>query len=183
MEKKKKIIFFVVICIAALFVIVLSSGVLGVPARNIEQDARRNQKIDRAWAVSIATNDRLGAMLFYNEMLDDYVYSIYVNREGFSFGYFFRSGGSASSTIGSGDSIMDGVHGFAYGTNGSAIISMNKSRVAEISLDNGIHVTRIDIDPTKPFAAVIPVNVDSVALYDVNGDVVPFTVIEIVESA
>lgn len=169
MEKKKRIIIFIAICIAALFVIALSAGVFGVSAGNIEQDARKSQRINSSWAVSKATNDRLGAMIFYNETLDDYVYSIYVNREGFSFGYFFRHSGSGG--------IMDGIHEFTYDTNGSALISMNKSKVAGITLDDGIHVTRIDIDPTKPFAAVIPVNCGYVTLYDVNGNVVPITAI------
>lgn len=171
MLKKKRIILFIASCIVALAAIAFSAGVFGVPAGNLEQDARKTQRIDRSWAVSKATNGRLGAMLFYSETLDDYVYSIYVNREGFSFGYFFKSSGSGAGG-------MDGIREFAYDASGSAIISMNQSRVAEITLDNGVYVTRIDIDPTKPFAVVIPANCGSVTLYDVNGDVVPVTAVE-----
>ena len=120
--------------------------------------------------MSKAINARLGAMIFYNETLDDCVYSIYVKKAGFSFGYFFRSSGAYA-----GD--MDVIHEFVYDSSGSAIISMNQSKVAEITLDNGISVTRIDIDPAKPFAVVLPANCGSVTLYDTNGDVVEITTV------
>ncbi len=169
LRKSKNIAIGITICIFIALALIISSGVFGVPANNIEQDARKNQKIDSTWEVSKSVNSGLGAMIFYDDTLDDYIYSIYVNRDGFSFGYFFRSGGANSG-------IMDGICKLRYDPNGSALISMNKAGVARIDLDNGVNVTRIDIDPTKPFAVVIPINSGSVTLYDINKNVVPITV-------
>ncbi len=170
-KKSKIIIFSIAICMLT-FLLIIRSGIFGVTADNIEQDARKSQKINSTWDVAKSINEKLGAMIFYNDTLDDYTYSIYVNRGGLSFGYFFRSGGSNSG-------IMDGIHQFKYDDiGGSALISMNKVGVARIDLDNGANITRIDIDPTTPFAVVTPKKSGLVTLYDVNENVVPITVVE-----
>lgn len=159
------------ICILIVLVIIFSAGVFGVSAKNIEQDTRKSHKIDNTWEVSKSINDGLGAMLFYDNTLNKHTFSIYINRDGFSFGYFFRTGGTDST-------IMNGIHMFTYDANGSALLSMNKDGVARIDLDNGINITRIEIEPAKPFAVVIPANCGSVTLYDANDNIVPITVID-----
>ena len=166
-KAKRMIVFGIAICALIAVAFIFSAGVIGVSADNIESDARKSQKVD-ACEVSKSVNDKIGAMIFYNDTLDAHVFSIYLNREGFSFGYFFRTGGSDSI-------IMDGVHEFAYDTHGSAIISMNKVGVAKMKLDNGVNVTQIDIDPSKPFAVVIPENCGLVTLFDINENTVPIT--------
>jgi len=167
-QKTKRIVIVgIAICALSAVALLFSAGVIGVSADNIERDARKSQKVD-TWEVSKSVNDKLGAMIFYSDTLDAHIFSIYLNRDGFSFGYFFRTGGSDSI-------IMDGVHEFAYDTYGSAIISMNKVGVARIVLDNGADATRIDIDPSKPFAVVIPENCGLVTLFDINENTVPIT--------
>jgi hypothetical protein len=170
-RRSRSIIIGSIAFILIILALITSAGVFGVSADSIEQDARKSQKINSSWQISKSVNDRLGAIIFYSDTLDDYTYSIYLKRSGLSFGYFFRSGGSNSS-------IMAGIHEFTYNSNGSALISMNKAKVAKIELDNGVNITKIDVDPTKPFAVVIPANCGSVLLYDVNGNVVPISVVE-----
>lgn len=64
---------------------------------------------------------------------------------------------------------MDGIHQFCYDDiGGSALISMNKDRVARIDLVNGTDITSIDIGPTTPFAVVILKNTGLIALYDIK---------------
>lgn len=166
--KSKSITLSIAICMLAGLAIALFNGVFGTSAKNIEQDARKSQKIDSSWEVSMSVSESLGALIFYNETLNDYTYSIYLNRKGFSFGYDFSSGGSNSG-------IIDGIREFRYDTYGSALISMNKDKVAKIELYNGIKVTNIDVNPAKPFAIVIPVNCGSITLFDINGNVTPIT--------
>jgi len=169
-RKSKNITLCIAICVLAGLAIASFTGVFGTSANNIEQEARKSQKIDSSWEVSQSVSDGLCALIFYNETLDDYTYSIYLNRKVFSMGYFFRSGGSNTG-------IIDGIREFTYDTNGSALISMNKDNVAKIELNNGVNVTNIDVNPAKPFAIVIPTNCGSVTLFDINGNVTPITVI------
>jgi len=170
-HRVKNIICGMLVLIAIITIFLLNSDVFGVSAAQIEQDARVSQAIDNEWAVSKASNQKLCAMIFYNDAQDDYTVSIYINRIGFSFGYFFFYGGGAAG-------IMDGVHEFDYDIYGSALISMNKENISRIELDNGVEVTTISVDPEKPFAVVIPMNCGSVTLFDINDTIVPITDVE-----
>jgi hypothetical protein len=165
--KKRTIIIAVISIFLLVMVIGISANAFGLSANDIESDARKSQKISE-WDVSKSINSKLCAMVFYNDALDAHVFSIYLAHEGFSFGYFFQAGGSSSD-------VSDGIHEFDYGVNGSAIISMNEHSVTKVEIDNGIDITQIDIDSSKPFAVVIPANSGAVTLYDDNGSIVPIT--------
>lgn len=108
----------------------------------------------------------MGAVLFYDSDLDNYTFSIYLNTNGFSYGYFFHEGGSLGA-------VDSGVQGFSYQGKGMALISMNKKNVSRIQIDNGEDIETIMIDPNKPFAIVIPSNNGSVTLHNSNGEDVP----------
>ncbi len=167
MRRKEKGIVFIIISIVIVFLILNASGIFGVPVDRLEQDARKNQKIDASWDVSKAENDEIGALLFYSKQADKFVFSIYLNRPGLSYGYFFRSGGAIGD-------IMDGVAGFSYDSNGTALISMNKPQIKKIEFGNE-KISTIEVDPLKPFAVTIPKNCDSYAMYDINGETIPVT--------
>ena len=167
----KRIIVGITICVVLALVIVFLTGVIGVTASNIENDARKSQKIDNAWDSFGSSNDKIAAFIFYNTTHDYHNFSVYLNHSGLSFGYFFNDGGSSSI-------IMDGIHMFTYGENGSAIISMNKDRVEKIVYIDGEDVTEMFVDPARPFTAVIPAIADSIALYDETGIQLPITVLE-----
>jgi hypothetical protein len=69
---------------------------------------------------------------------------------------------------------MDSIYMFTNDTGDSALLSMNKDGIARIELDNGIDKTEIDIDPSKPFTAVLPKDYGSVTLYDTNENGIPY---------
>ena len=107
MKKRLKLMITVVVSALFIYLLLYSSGILGVSAIKIEQDARSSQHIDKSWSVEKAVSDNMGVMIFYDEQSDESVFSIYLNRKGFSFGYFFNAGGSVGA-------IADGVAEFTY---------------------------------------------------------------------
>ena len=152
----------------SLFIFIKSTSVIGITAGNLEKDARVSQKIDDNWDVSKSTTKHIGAMLFYNNTHDEFIFSIYLNRPDFSFGYFFATGVVSGG-------IDDSIRELTYGSNGSVLISMNTKKVAKIELNNDSDVTTINIDSTKPFVVVLPCNYGEMTLFDLNGNVVPMS--------
>ncbi len=118
-----------------------------------------------------ATDD-LGVLLFYDEHSNNFTYSVYLNREGFSFGYFFHPGGNSID-------ISKGILAFDYG-NSIALISINKvhaARIECVSENSQQEKVVYEIDLGKPFAIAIPI-VDSnttIKIYDKNGNEIPIT--------
>jgi hypothetical protein len=168
MKKRLKLMIAVVVSALFIYLLIYSSGILGVTASKLEQDARSSQHIDKSWSVEKAVSDNIGAMIFYGEQSDESVFSIYLNRNGFSFGYFFYAGGSAGA-------IADGVAEFTYLDYGSSLLSMNRDKVEKIVFGNK-DIAPILVDPTKPFAVILPDNCESFDLYDINGKSIPITV-------
>ncbi len=165
--KTEKIILFsgVLLIVVLLFLIVWNAGIFGISKSRVEQDARENQKIDSSWQLSQATNENMCAMLFYDETTNNCVYSIYLKRDGFSFGYFFRDGGINPY-------IQDSVHGIVYEDRGIALLSLNEDQVSRIVVDNTMEEKTIDVNPQEPFVVVLPVNCGEITMYDAQGNVV-----------
>lgn len=115
--------------------------------------------------------DNLGVLLFYDKQQNDFTYSIYLKRKGFSLGYFFRSGGSTSS-------ISNGVRAFYYGDT-MALISMNKVSVYQIEcVSESDHIRTVyEIEPGVPFAIAIPITDRNmmIKIYDITGNEIPIT--------
>ena len=110
----------------------------------------------------------MSALLYYSEDKSDYTASIYVNRRGFSFGYFFRNGGSILE-YGTDITAFE-LEGYAK----RAYLSMNMSQICQIEIDNGNQIESINIDSTKPFVVVLPMNNGNITFYDVNqNEIVP----------
>lgn len=151
------------------FLVLYSKGTFGVSANNIEEDARISHHISSTWEVTKSVGENIAALLFYDESHKDYMYSIYIKRDGLSFGYFFIAGGS--------DTVIpeDSVRKFRCGSKGSVLMSMNTDKVSRIELDNGNKITRFDIDPKKPFSVVIPSNPGAVKLYNIENELVTVT--------
>ena len=149
--------------IIILFSVLYLKGDIGISKSSIEKDARRSQKIDSRWDLAKSTTDTMSAMLFYEDSLDDHIFSIYVKRNGLSFGYFFRGGGSISVVD---DSIAEyKIEGY----NEKAYLSMNQLQADRIEIDNGNHIETIDIDHTKPFAIVLSSGIGAIKFYDIDG--------------
>ena len=108
----------------------------------------------------------MAAFISYPLDQSSHVFSVYLNRNGLSFGYFFRSGGSLGI-------VEDGIAEFRFlGNNGVAYISMNAQNIARIEIYNGLDFRMIDLDSDKPFAIVVSNQDGTVRFYDVDGNVV-----------
>ena len=106
-----------------------------------------------------------GTALFAASM---HSFSVYVNRPGLSFGYFFRGGGTLSG-------IQRGIVEFTVeGYNERAFISMNQQQVQQLEIDDGNTIQVVDIDRNKPFAIVLPINAGNITFYDVNRNTVEY---------
>lgn len=163
MEKTLKSIGVFIAIITISFLALHSNNAIGTYKENIEMDARSSQKVPVGWQVSKDTTQTMSAMIFYDESRINHTFSIYINRPGLSFGYFFRSGGS----------IADGVTEFDLnGSNERAFVSMNKQQISKVVIDNGSSIQTLKIQSTKPFAFILPINIGTVTLYDINGNVV-----------
>lgn len=70
---------------------------IGIAASRLENDIRSSQKIEDDWTVEGTVSDEMAAFICYDRGQEDHTFSIYVDRPGLSFGYFFRSGGGNSA--------------------------------------------------------------------------------------
>lgn len=155
----------ILVIVLLAFVIIWNANIIGVAAGSLEKDAREEQNIAGDWEMAQAVNDDLCAMLFYDAETRDYKYSIYMKKEGAAYGYFFSQGGSDTY-------IGEGVRGMVFDDKGIALLSMNEDKVCKIEIDDGVTEKTIEIDPTKPFVVVIPINSGEITMYDSLGDVV-----------
>jgi hypothetical protein len=139
---------------------------IGISKSSIEKEGRKSAHIEDDWQVAMDTTETMSALIFYPEDGSDHTFSIYVNRPGLSFGYFFRGGGSVVET-------EEFVAEFSIENyNERAFLSMNKQQVCRVEFDDGNSVQTIDIDSKKPFAFILPNNAANVTIYDVNGNIV-----------
>lgn len=141
---------------------------IGMPRNKLEKDIRTSQKISEDWIVSGSVSDTMAAYISYPSDLSDHTFSVYVNRPGISFGYFFRGGGSLGV-------VETEIAEFTVENyKERAFVSMNKQRVERLEIDDGNDIEIIEIDSTKPFAIVVPLNVGNISFYNVDGDTVEF---------
>lgn len=148
------------------FIILTSQGNIGLSKDNIEKDARKAHKIPEEWITAKDINNHFGALLFYSEDLSNFTFSIYQNRPGLSFGYFFRLGGGTPE-------ISDGILKVSTNGKGDIFLSLNKIQVSRIEIDNGTHTKEILIENTKPFTVTISENIEKVKFYDIDGHSIP----------
>lgn len=167
MKTEKISIFMGILLIVLLaFLIIWQAGIFGVSRGRLEQDARESQRIDSDWEMAQGVNEELCAMLFYDDDKDEYTYSVYLTGDGISYGYFFREGGSGYSYI------EEGVQGIIYEDKGIALMSLNEARVSKIVVDNNVTEETIEVDPSEPFAVVLPLNCGEITMYDSLGNIV-----------
>ena len=102
----------------------------------------------------------MAAFISYPSDMSDYTFSVYVNRSGLSFGYFFRGGGSLPN-------ITESIAEISVSAcNDRAYISMNVQNVQRVEIDDGRNKQVMEIDSNKPFAIVLPSNKGIVSFYD-----------------
>ena len=163
----KMILRILLVCVLLLGFLYMDDDI-GTSAANLESDIRNLQKIPENWIVEGDVSDTMAAYISYPQDRSDHTFSVYVNRPGLSFGYFFRAGGKLSD-------IQEGIAEFTTeGANERALISMNQQQVQQLQIDDGHAKQAIDIDSDQPFAIVLPINAGSITFYDVNGNAVEY---------
>ena len=130
-----------VVLVCSLFVCFLyTNNEIGVTSSKLEADIRSSQKIKDDWTVDGSVSSTMAAYISYPQDLSDHSFSVYVNRPGLSFGYFFRGGGTLSG-------IQRGIVEFTVeGYNERAFISMNQQQVQQLEIDDGNTIQVVDID-------------------------------------
>ena len=163
-----KILLGVVLACAIFFGFLYANNDIGKTANSLEADIRQSQKILDDWIVDGSISDTMAAFISYPQDKTDHTFSVYVNRPGLSFGYFFRGGGDIVQ-------VEDYIAEFVVeGYNERAFISMNTQNIVRLEVDDGNGIQVIDIDSGKPFAIVLPLNVGNICFYDTNGNVVEY---------
>ena len=158
---KKYGLLFAVILVLMLLVIRMS-GIFGVRPAMLEEEARFSHSIEDTWLCATSEpTDQMAAMLFYSPERDDFTYSIYVNRPGLSFGWFFRGGGSTVEVEANiAEYTVEGYTSRAY-------VSMNTQRIKRVLFGND---TMLELDPDKPFALVVSPELGSVQFCTEDGE-------------
>lgn len=125
--KFKKYIIGTVSGLGLMLVFLVNQDTIGLSKGKLESDARKYQSIKEDWTTSKYINEDFGVLLFYSEDLTSHTFSLYRNRPGLSFGYFFRLGGPLPELP---DDILK------INSNGQGIIyaSLNKMQVSKIEL-------------------------------------------------
>ena len=163
-----KILLGVVLACALFICFLYINNNIGNTAKNLEANIRLSQKISDDWNVDGNISDTMAAFISYPQDKTDHTFSVYVNRPGLSFGYFFRGGGDIVEVD---NYIAEFV---VEGYKERAFISMNTQNIVRLEVDDGHIVRIIDIDSDKPFAIVLPLNAGNICFYDVNGNVVEY---------
>lgn len=156
-------IFEACLIIALGVVIIIQADWFGVSEKNIEKDMRKAMQVEEDWQTVEAGDENLYAVLAYSPEKENYTYAVYLNRKGFSFGYFFREGGEAPY-------IEQGVQKIIYEDYGEALLSMNQQNISRIVIDNGQEQQVISVDSGKPFVTVLPLNSGEVTFWNENGE-------------
>lgn len=163
-----KLLLCVVLVCGIFFVFLYANSNIGITANSLESDIRSSQKIADDWVVDGNVSDTMAAYISYPQDKTDHTFSVYVNRPGLSFGYFFRGGGDITQ-------VEEYISEFTVdGFNERAFISMNSQKVSLLEIDDGNNVRKIEIDGNKPFAIVLPLNTGNISFYDINGNIVEY---------
>ncbi len=166
MKKIIKYIGIIIIIVTIILPTLYINNRVGICKKNIEKDARTQRNLDDSWEVSKSTNKNISALIFYDNEQSKSNYSIYVNKKGLSFGYFFRGGGS---TYLENKGIVEyQIEGFQE----KAYISMNKDKISRVEIDKGNNIKVINIESTKPFALVLDKDAITIRFYDINDNVI-----------
>lgn len=163
--EKIPILLGVVLIILLAFLIVWKADIFGVSESRLEQDAREKQNVQSNWELAQAINEDVCAMLFYDENRQEYIYSIYLTREGISYGYFFAEGGSDSQ-------MTEKVKGVVFENKGIVLLSLNQDKICKVLVEKDGTQETIAIDAAKPFALVLPTGCSEIAMYDAQDNIV-----------
>ena len=160
-----KVILCVCLALIALFYFLHAlNGVIGIPADKLEHDLHTVSHVPEDWTVTGHTSDTVAAFISYPEDRSDYTCDLYVKRDGFSFGYFFRGGGSLCR-------FEEPVSGYIVeGYQECAYFSLNEHHIAKVTVYTGTSRRVFELDKDRPFAIVLPTDQGIVTFYDAQGE-------------
>ena len=165
MKKEYRIPIIVIVCICIIIGCYFAfHNNIGVSKGQIEVRAEKELLIPEGWSHVMDTGDELSVLLFYPEDLSDVTFLTYCKHSGFSFGYFFRSGGGSVD-------IQNGIVKFENESE-CAYASLNKVGACKLVLDDGNDISTVALDSNTPFVFVLPSNLASVVFYNSNDEVI-----------
>lgn len=142
---------------------------------DLEESARKTYQIGENWQCAKQVDERMGALLFYDENTQAHRFLLYLKNGGIKGGYQLIK--SDSSTY-----IENGVEGYAFQEKGMVLFSMNTKQVKEMYVTNQAgHTTIIPVDAWNPFALVIPEGAKDVVLYGREKQEIPIDNINVYE--
>ena len=165
-----------ILCIGLLVcAISFFNGKDDVAKGDLEQIAREQYRIGENWDCAKQIDDRMGALLFYDENTNAHRFLLYMKNMGLQGGYKLIN--SDTSTY-----IQDGIEGYAFQEKGMVLFSMNSVQIKEMRVTNKDgHTTIIPVDAWNPFAVVLPRNAQNVVFYNRAGEEVPISNINVYE--
>ena len=153
---------YALIALSAICLLLKLDHRIGVPLDNVLADAMDSQSIAPESVSAMDATEQMAGLVFYNDGKEKATFSVYVNRPGMSFGYFFRGGGSWGSVdTGVGDFYIEGY-------DHHALLSANHVHISKIAVGE----RTMAIDPNAPFALVLSVDEGEAILYDMAGNVI-----------
>lgn len=141
----------------------------GINKSSIEINARAKATIPSDWQVCQDTSEEISSLLFYDEKTRDYTFSIYTTKKDFSFGFFHRASGSL------GPSMQNLIEFRIKGFDERIYMSTNKNLASKVTITNGDTIETIQLDASKPFTLILPVDGSIVTIYDVNDKIIEAT--------
>lgn len=164
--------------LAALFLVLLFSvgvfflagGEIGLPKTRLEKDLLAGSHIPDDWTIQQISSERTTVFLYYPPEKDSYGFSVYVNRPGLSFGYFFAGSHMAASVSGSAGDLSAEIREYPVLHTGDRIfLSMNQSKIASVLVDNGVSPQKIPLDPGQPFVLLFSQGSGDITFWDQDG--------------
>ncbi len=163
---KENIIRIILLCVLITGFLIVKTDI-GVKGENVVWDARKMQNIPEEYLHVGHVSENLAGYIFYDEDKSDCTFSVYINHPGFSFGYYFRMGGSHYE-------ISEGIVKYKNAEINEVIyMSLNRVGAVNIKIDDGNSVKVSDLTD-GPFVFILPANAGEVRFYDAEGNIIPY---------
>ena len=162
--------------VIALALTAIQSGMIGLSLSSIEEIEHKHREVPMDWTMLQTNNERLAAVLSFDETKDKALFSVYTKRDGFYYGYYTRYTGDIQEI---GDQVLGLRVLDRKAKPAVALLSMNSQQVAVVeSTDAQGEVQKTEVDPAEPFVLVL-MDPQEITLFDAQGNPVEFgTMIE-----
>ena len=166
-KRDVRILLAVLMAVLAALGVLWKCGVLGVKEQRVVADAEKKLEIDEKWWSRSEGDKKQVTGIFYdygNAPLKG-VYYCYVNRSGFSYGFFLQKSGNLDR-----DTKIQKVD---LGQCGAAYVSLNSQQAVKVIRDDGTEPAVKSISPYAPFVVISQKHDCKFRFYDKNGKEIP----------